>query len=80
MISTLSSEELYNYIHSHTDILIVDVRTTEEYAREHIITSINIPLHILPLRIGELDTTRKIIYVCQSGGRSSQAAFYSMNA
>ncbi len=54
--------------------LIVDVRTPNEYAREHYPGAINIPIQSLPLRLEELGSKEKeIILYCQSGGRSSKA-------
>ena len=36
--------------------------------------AINIPLGDLPARLGELDPTRRVVLLCRSGGRSTQAA------
>lgn len=53
--------------------VVVDVRSTEEYAIAHIPGSLNIPLDDLPSRLQDLpDTTLYVL--CGSGKRSSQAA------
>jgi rhodanese-related sulfurtransferase len=54
--------------------VIVDVRTPLEFKSGHLPGSINIPLDILPSRIGELKKMNKtIVTVCRSGSRSNTA-------
>ena len=54
---------------------IVDVRTTEEFAKGHLRDAKNIPLADLSTRIGELDKSkaRSVVVVCQSGARADKA-------
>lgn len=51
--------------------VLIDVRTSEEYNREHIPNAVNIPLDQIDT-IG-YDKETKIIVYCQSGTRSRQA-------
>ena len=53
---------------------IVDVRTPEEYAGEHIPNAINIPYDQVAQRINEFKRMQKpIIAYCRSGNRSGIA-------
>jgi rhodanese-related sulfurtransferase len=54
---------------------IVDVRTSEEFAKGHLRDAKNIPLADLATRIGELDKSkaRSVVVVCQSGARADKA-------
>lgn len=53
---------------------IVDVRTLEEYAVEHIPSAINIPLDQVAQRINEFkEMPQPIIVYCRSGNRSGIA-------
>ena len=52
------------------DVLLLDTRTPFEYMRGAADGFINIPLDDLRERIGELDKTKKIYVMCQSGLRS----------
>ncbi|MBK8190640.1 MAG: rhodanese-like domain-containing protein [Vampirovibrionales bacterium] len=52
---------------------IIDVRTRDEFARERIAGSRNIPLDELPSACGQLKSMQHIILSCQSGGRAEQA-------
>lgn len=54
---------------------IVDVRTSEEFAKGHLRDAKNIPLAVLATRIGELDKSkaRSVVVVCQSGARADKA-------
>jgi phage shock protein E len=57
--------------------IIVDVRTTQEFAGGNVEGSVNIPLNEIPQRIDELKSMdQKIILCCASGNRSGQAAQY----
>lgn len=53
----------------------LDVRHANEYAHQHLSGAHNLPLHELRAHIGELDKTRHYICYCQTGRRSSAAAF-----
>ncbi len=51
---------------------LIDVRWTGEYAEVHIPATRNIPLHLLSLRMSEVDKTKQVIFICRSGARSGQ--------
>jgi rhodanese-related sulfurtransferase len=52
------------------DVILLDTRTPFEYMRGRADGFINIPLDDLRERVGELDKTKKIYVMCQSGLRS----------
>ena len=52
------------------DVILLDTRTPFEYMRGHADGFINIPLDDLRERLGELDKSKKIYVMCQSGLRS----------
>ena len=56
-------------------VLLVDVRTIEEFESGHIEGSKYIPYQEIGVRIGELtdDTSREIVLYCRSGRRSGVA-------
>ena len=56
---------------------LVDVRTDAEIARGRIRGAITMPLHLLPLRIRDLDAQKITVFYCQMGGRSAQAAAFA---
>ncbi|MBI2731014.1 MAG: rhodanese-like domain-containing protein [Sphingobacteriales bacterium] len=54
--------------------VIIDVRTVQEFNSGHFPGSKNIPLHMLPAKLGEIKKWKKpIVVVCASGMRSGQA-------
>ena len=53
----------------------LDVRFESEYSYHHIEGAINAPLHELRSYISQLDNTKHYIVYCQTGRRSSAAAF-----
>ncbi|MBQ8042765.1 MAG: rhodanese-like domain-containing protein [Clostridia bacterium] len=53
------------------DVVLLDVRTEEEFVTGHIINAINIPIDELEYRLNELkDKDEKILVYCKSGARS----------
>ena len=55
---------------------VLDVRNADEFAHGHIDGALFMPLHIVPLRVSELDRSETYYVVCESGGRSGQACAY----
>lgn len=75
---TISPKELSSLLQTSLDtISLIDVRGTGEYDEVHIPEAKNTPLHILPMRLSELDKSKKIIFICRSGGRSGQACSFA---
>jgi len=57
-------------------VVVVDVRTDAEVARGVIPGARHIVLPTLPVRVDDLPRGVPLVMVCQSGGRSLQAAGY----
>jgi rhodanese-related sulfurtransferase len=53
---------------------LVDVRTDAEMARGVIPQGEPLPLHLIPMRLGEMDKRATTVFYCQVGGRSARAA------
>ena len=53
---------------------LIDVRQPDEVAQGTLPGAVNIPLDVLPDRMGELDPARPVVLLCRSGGRSGMAA------
>lgn len=56
---------------------LIDVRTDAEITRGKIPEGDALPLHLLPLRLSELDKNAATVFYCQMGGRSAQAAAFA---
>ena len=54
--------------------VLLDVRSADEYAAEHLPGAINIPLDELGQRMSELPTATPIVTYCHSGARATSAA------
>lgn len=75
---TITPKELANIIDTAPETLeLIDVRGTGEYDESHIKIAKNIPLHILPMRINEIDKKKKVVMICRSGARSAQACMFA---
>ena len=58
-------------------VKLIDVRTDAEVSRGKIPGCEMLPLHLLPLRMNELDKNAVTVFYCQMGGRSAQAAAFA---
>jgi rhodanese-related sulfurtransferase len=56
---------------------LVDVRTDAEIAQGRIPQGEPMPLHLIPVRLAEMDKNAPTVFYCRSGGRSAQAAAFA---
>ncbi len=68
----IDMEEAYKTISLDDSIVVLDVRTKEEYEEKHIKRAINIPLD--DISSITLDKKTTIYVYCQSGARSKEAS------
>jgi rhodanese-related sulfurtransferase len=72
--TTISVDELKARLDAGEELLVLDVRTPEEYAQDgHIAGSTLLPLQELPQRMDELPKGQPIACFCRSGNRSRTA-------
>lgn len=80
-MQSITSKELNSLLEKTPDkIEIIDVRWTGEYAESHIPEARNIPLHLLPMKMNELNTKKQIIFICRSWWRSGQACTFALGS
>ncbi len=72
---TITAEDLKQAIDENQDVVILDVRTSDEFAKAKIKGSINIPVDSITTDVEKIVSDKnKIIYVyCLSGSRSNMA-------
>lgn len=70
----IAPAEVKRRLDSNEKVLLIDVRTPEEYAEAHIPQSVSLPLNQLD-RISEItdDKNTELILYCLSGGRAASA-------
>ncbi|AWL05755.1 rhodanese-like domain-containing protein [Massilia oculi] len=60
--------------------LLLDVREDWEFETCKIAGSVQIPMHLIPVRVGEIDDDREVVCICHHGARSMNvAAFLERN-
>lgn len=74
-VKNLSPDETYRFINESKDVIILDVRTKEEFSSGHIPNAKSFPVHEIPSRIDELEKfkDKPVLVYCASGGRSPMA-------
>ena len=74
--SNINEEELQKMVKENKEVLILDVRTVDEFRSGHIPKSKNIPVQELSSKVGTLDSYKndEVIVYCASGARSASVA------
>jgi len=72
----LNAKQFYEMMQKEKDVIILDVRTPQEYQEGHISNAINIPVQILGQQLDKLKNfkDKKILVYCRSGNRSAIAS------
>jgi rhodanese-related sulfurtransferase len=73
---SITPKQAYTLLENDQNVTILDVRTDDEFAQEHIDGATHIPLQILNENLYQLqsDKDKKIIVYCHSGNRSVAAS------
>lgn len=79
--SAITPQQARSRLSSGDPVILLDVRTPEEYEENHIPNSISLPLNLIKQNIAALapDKDTEIIIYCQSGARSSAACSQLMS-
>ncbi|MEN1784350.1 MAG: HesA/MoeB/ThiF family protein [Bacteroidota bacterium] len=66
---------IYDFLSRYTQdqVQLVDVRTAEEYQKDHLTGAVNLPVDDLESGVGLIDLKRSVYLICQSGKRSGMA-------
>ncbi len=70
----MTPEELRSQIDKHSKTLVVDVRDADEFQKETIKGAVNIPLEQLSGKLKTIPKDTTLVFTCNTGRRSSQAA------
>jgi len=73
LFKTISVVDAKAMQESISSLLIVDVRSEQEYSQRHLKGAINIPLSVLNDRVRKFDRNLVVLVYCDSGRRSPQA-------
>ncbi len=74
MWDMISTEQLERYLDEGRDMVLVDTRDEQSYARGHIRGAVSIPFEQLMNRLGELPRDRLLVFYCYHGPNSMRAA------
>lgn len=76
MVREIDAVELQQRLQAGEDMHIVDIRTHGELASGCLPEAGHIPMHLVPLRMGELPKDRDVVLYCRSGARSYHACLF----
>lgn len=70
----MEPEELRDHLESGTDVVVIDVRSAEEFSAGHVEGAINVPAEKLADHASRLPADAMIVTVCNFGGARSCGA------
>ena len=78
MVKEIDSQSLQNRLALEGGIHLLDIRSQAEVIGGMLPGSEHLPMHLLPLKVGELPADKEIVLYCRSGVRSHHACKYLM--
>ncbi|MBO0461152.1 rhodanese-like domain-containing protein [Enterococcus sp. DIV1298c] len=75
MIKSITVHELY-FVYQKKDVMILDIRKTNEYIKKHLSHSISIPVTSLSAQLNNLDVKKHYYIVGASNDTAQQIAAY----
>jgi rhodanese-related sulfurtransferase len=76
-VTNLDNDSLQKLMTAEPDVLLLDVRTPEEFLMlGHIPGAQLLPMHLIPDQLSSLDPERKTVVICEHGVRSFDASHY----
>lgn len=76
MIREIDSTELRERLSAEEGVHLLDIRSDAEVMHGVLPHARHLPMHLLPLRIGEFPPDEDVILYCRSGARSYHACAY----
>ncbi len=74
-VATLNADQLKTMVESDKNLVLVDVRPSEEIARNGTIKGyLHIPLGEFEQRYSEVPKDKKVVVMCERGGRAARGA------
>lgn len=75
-IKEVNAGTLVEWLQEDKDFRLLDIRSVGEFAQGMIPRGEQLPMHVLPIRMSELEKEAEIVLYCRSGARSAQACMY----
>ena len=75
-IKEISVQSLNTKINNNEFFLLIDVREIQELEISKISQSIHIPMNTIPENLNQIESSKPVIIMCKSGGRSAQVCQY----
>ena len=75
-VKKLTVAQVIERRNANPNLLLLDVRTADEWEEHRIPGSLHIPMHSIVSRIAELDVEQETIVLCEHGIRSENVANY----
>lgn len=76
-IKEVDAPELAGWVNEkQSNMRVIDVRGMAEIEAGTVSGAEAIPLHTLPVRVGEFSREDKLVFICRSGARSAQACMF----
>ena len=78
-IKEISVQTLNQKINNNEIFSLIDVREIKELEISKISQALHIPMNTIPDNLNNIESTKPVIIMCKSGGRSAQVCEYLQN-
>ncbi len=76
LVNEIDATDLHSRLSAGAELHLYDIRSEAELMRGVLPNAQHLPMHLIPLKIGEMPKHEEVILYCHSGARSYHACSY----
>jgi len=76
LINEISSQELAEMMQGDEPPRLIDVRSAAEVLQGALPNAEHMIMHVVPLKMQELDKDKPVVFYCRTGARSAQVCYF----
>jgi rhodanese-related sulfurtransferase len=76
LINEISSQELAEMMQNDEPPRLIDVRSAAEVMQAALPNAEHMVMHVVPLKMNELEKDKPVVFYCRTGARSAQVCYF----
>lgn len=73
-MKALAGANLMHYLQAHPHVMLIDLRSRQEFRHSHVKGAVNVPYETLDRAAGRIPRGKELIFYCERGGSAMSAA------
>lgn len=73
-MQALAGANLMHYLQVHPDVMLIDLRSRQEFRHSHVKGAVNVPYETLDRAGGRFPRGKELVFYCERGGSAMSAA------